>query len=151
MAYMSLGQYRASVAAAIPISDDDLAAARVNVAGAAHLAARIAATRHLIRGMSGLVGTLAADAEAAVMEAMATRDTSVHAWLTAYEVPWALMVLRLLAGTVTDVSEAVADARTRGATVPDIAAALGVSTQSVYAAYADQVVRQRRSSTQTDH
>lgn len=138
------------VAATIPISEGDLADARASVADAAYIAARAAATRYLIRGMSGLVGPLAADAEAAVMEAMATRDTSTHAWLTAYEVPWALMVLRLLAGTVTDASGAVADARKRGATVPDIAAALGVSTQSVYAAYADQVVRRRRSSAQTD-
>ena len=131
--------------AALPITDEELATCRAAVAEAAHAAARSAATHHLVKGLSGLVSSLAADAEDAITAALVARDTSAHVWLAPYEAPWALLVLRLLAGTVSDVTGPVSDARERGATVPDIAAALGITTQRVYAAYADQVVRRRRS------
>lgn len=134
-----------SLVAALPMTDDELATGRTGVAEAAHVAARSAATHHLVKGLSGLVSSLAAGAEDAITAALVARDTSAHAWLAPYEAPWALLVLRLLAGTVSDLSRAVLDARERGATVPDIAAAIGITTQGVYATYADQVVRRRRS------
>lgn len=131
--------------AALAMAEEELATCRAAVAGAAHAVARSAATHHLVKGLSGLVGSLAKDAEEEINAALVTRDTSTHAWLAPYEAPWALLVLRLLAGTVSNLSGAVSDARERGATVPDIAAALGITTQSVYVTYADQVVRRRRS------
>lgn len=131
--------------AALPMTDDDLANGRAEVAETAHAAARSVATHHLVKGLSGLAGSLAADAEDEITAALLARDTSTHAWLAPYEAPWALLVLRLLAGTVSDLSRPVSDARERGATVPAIAAAIGITTQSVYVTYADQVVRRRRS------
>lgn len=62
--------------------------------------------------------------------------------LHAFEKPWALLVVRILA-TVCDPTPAIADARLRGVTVPAIAKTLGVSHQAIYSRYAD-VVRKPR-------
>jgi hypothetical protein len=129
--------------AAISITDDELLVGRAAVAEAALGVARKAATHHLTKGLAGL-GAVDADAEDAITDALINRNLAAHAWLSPYEVPWSLLVLRLLSGTVSSLAAPIAEARDRGATVPEIAAAIGITTQSVYATYADQVVRRRR-------
>ncbi|OWL98129.1 hypothetical protein B7435_26010 [Mycolicibacterium peregrinum] len=126
----------------LPITDDQLSAGRAAVADAALTAAQEAATRHLISGLSGL--SLNADAAPTITTALNTRDFATHAWLAPYEVPWSLLIIRLLAGASPNLATVVGEARNRGATVPQIAAAIGTSTQNVYTTYADQVVRKKR-------
>lgn len=142
--------YGDRVAAAINLTEDELAVDRAAITDAALTAARQAATHRLVQGMTGLAGALAEDTEPAITAALTARDTTTYGWLSVYERPWSLLVLRLLAGTVSDLTAPVAEARARGATVAEIAAALGMSPQGVYASYADQVVRRRRAVRQSD-
>ncbi len=130
--------------AALPISDEQLTVGRRAVAAAALEAARESATRHLIGGLGGLSDVLRGDADGVVTKALQDRDFAAHAWLAPYEVSWCLLVVQFLSGANENLANAVRLARDRGATVPEIAAALGTSTQNVYTVYADQVVRRRR-------
>lgn len=85
------------------------------------------------------------DAEEAVGVLMAAdHGDSRYELLHAFEKPWSLLVIRILAA-VCDPAPAIVDARRRGVTVPAIAKSLGVSHQAIYARYADIVRRPRDS------
>jgi hypothetical protein len=132
--------YRLQVAFS-DLTDADLATAREEVAAAALRAARRAATSHLLTGLPAELGDL--DEVVDVLVARNTGDYR-HELLRAFEKPWALLVIRLIA-TVANPVAAVRDARDRGATVPEIASTLDMTPQGVYAAYGDAVRRPRRS------
>lgn len=127
------------------MTDDELRLGRAAVVESAITEARRLATRRVARDLSGLVRALADGAEDAITESLTSRNFVEQPWLVSYEVPWALLVLTLLSGSIADLSAVVGDARDRGATVPQIAKALGIANQSVYATYGEQVVRRRRS------
>lgn len=122
------------------LSDDALAAASDVVAGAALRAARLEATRRLLAGP----GAGAGDDPAAAVEVLVRSDHGDPSYelLHAFEKPWALLVIRILA-TVCDPAPAIEDARRRGVTVPAIAKTLGVSHQAIYSRYAE-IVRKPR-------
>ncbi len=124
------------------LGDDQLSAGREAITDAAVAAARHVATRHLMAGMPGLGSS---EAEEAVVSALIDRDSASHPWISGCERAWGLLVLQLLAGTLSDLRDPVRDARERGATVAEIAAAIGVSSQAIYSTYAEQVVRKKRS------
>jgi hypothetical protein len=126
------------------LTDAELAVERAAIASAALTAARLAAARRLIDGpISGFGGEIDPEAATAILH---TRDSSDqrYEWLAAFEKPWSLLVLKLIAGTIADPTIAIRDARDRGATVADIANALGITTQGVYATYSDAVVRRHK-------
>ncbi|GAT01226.1 hypothetical protein [Mycolicibacterium fortuitum] len=122
------------------LTDADLAAASGAVAAAALRAARLEATRRLLAGPGAGASTDPNEA----LEVLMTSDhrDPRYELLHAFEKPWALLVVRILA-TVCDPTPAIADARLRGVTVPAIAKTLGVSHQAIYSRYAD-VVRKPR-------
>lgn len=115
---------------------DELTSERRHIFAGAVEAAQLAAARRLTAELGHIV-----DAPQLV-EILVTHDTdnSRYDLLKAFEKRWALLVLRLLAGTLLHPAVAVSDARERGATVPENAEALGLTTQGVYATYRDQVV-----------
>lgn len=92
-------------------------------------AARLVAAKRLLAGPAVGLGKAAA-----LVELLMARDTTDDRWerLEPFEQRWALLVVRLMDARVKDPSEAVADARRRGATWAAIAAALGVTTQAVH-------------------
>lgn len=122
------------------LSDEALAAASDAVATAALLAARLEAAQRLLAGP----GAGAGDDPAGAVEVLIRSDPADPRYelLHAFEKPWALLVIRILA-TVCDPAPAIEDARRRGVTVPAIAKTLGVSHQAVYSRYAD-IVRKPR-------
>lgn len=122
------------------LSDDALAAASDVVAMAALRAARLEATRLLLAGP----GAGAGDDPAAAVEVLigSHHGDPNYELLHAFEKPWSLLVIRILA-TVCDPAPAIQDARRRGVTVPAIAKTLGVSHQAIYSKYAD-IVRKPR-------
>lgn len=123
------------------LTDTELANERAAVTSAALDTARRAAARHLLAGLPGDLGQ-----PEAIVKILMTNDIDDdrHELLEAFQKPWSLLALRIVAGTLANPAAAVRDARDRGATVPEIAAALGITTQGVYATYADQVVRRPR-------
>ncbi|MEX7470520.1 hypothetical protein AB4Z39_12510 [Mycobacterium adipatum] len=122
------------------LSDEALAAASDAVATAALRAARLEAAQQLLAGP----GAGAGDDPAGAVEVLIRSDPGDPRYelLHAFEKPWALLVIRILA-TVCDPAPAIEDARRRGVTVPAIAKTLGVSHQAVYSRYAD-IVRKPR-------
>ncbi|XTP38552.1 hypothetical protein ACORG1_34460 (plasmid) [Mycobacterium sp. TJFP1] len=122
------------------LSDEALAAASDAVATAALRAARLEAAQRLLAGP----GAGAGDDAAGAVEVLIRSDPGDPRYelLHAFEKPWALLVIRILA-TVCDPAPAIVDARRRGVTVPAIAKTLGVSHQAVYSRYAD-IVRKPR-------
>lgn len=121
------------------LSDDALAAASNAVAQAALNAARLEATERLLAGPGAGAGTNAEDALAVLLAADHTDPR--YELLHAFEKPWSLLVVRILA-PVCDPAPAIEDARRRGVTVPAIARTLGVSHQAIYSRYAE-IVRRR--------
>lgn len=118
------------------LTDDELTSERRRIFGEALGAARVAAAERLSVELGQIV-----DAANLVRILMSHDEGDArYDLLRAFEKRWALLVLRLIAGTVVHPSAAVSDARDRGATVPEIADALGLTTQGVYATYRDQVV-----------
>lgn len=122
---------------------DDLTAAQLSadrqaVANSALHAARLAATRRLIASLPGDLGE-----PEAVQSVLVDRDSNDnrHELLSSFDKAWSLLVIRIVSTTVSKPTEAVADARRRGATVAQIAAALGITTQGVYSTYGEQVRR----------
>ena len=130
-----------SVMAFYELTDDQVSTAQSQIADAALAAARLDATERLIAGPAAGAG----DPHAA-RAVLVTRDNTDGRYelLSAFEKQWALLVLRLLAGVVTDPSAAVRDARDRGATAAEIAATLGITEAAVYKRYANHVVRRPR-------
>lgn len=124
------------------MSDEEAAADAEHVAAAALAAARLTATRKLLAGPAAGLHMSAHDA-AEVLTARDDTDSRFEA-LSYFEKPWALLVLRLVALVLIDPGAAVRDARARGATVADIAATLGVTTNGVYKRFGDNVVRRPR-------
>ncbi len=120
------------------LSDDELSTERGRVADAALDAARQIATRRLIAGP----GAGAGSTEAA-LAALTSRDQT-NELLAAFERPWALLVLHLVSGVLADPAVAIRDARDRGATVAEIADALGVTENAVYKRHGAAVVLRRR-------
>lgn len=141
------------------ITDDDLRVQRLAVkhaaADAALEKARAIAGQYLLDHIAAVGSAITGSSErrggginvTSVVQTLALRDDAdqLYQALLPYERSWALLVVRLLAGGVSEPSAAVRDARDRGATVAQIAAALGITTQGVYATYSDAVVRQKRS------
>lgn len=120
------------------LTADQLSADQETVASSALDAARLAATRRLIASLPSDLGE-----PEAVQAALLTGDPNDyrHELLSAFEKAWSLLVIRIVSTTVAKPTEAVADARRRGATVPQIAAALGITPQGVYSTYGEQVRR----------
>lgn len=141
------------------ITDEDLRLQRSAIAHAAADAAlekaRAIASQYLLDHIAAVGSAVTGSSErraggidtVSVMRTLAIRDTADQLFvaLNPYERSWALLVVKLLAGGVVDPSTAIRDARDRGATVAQIAKALGITTQGVYATYSDAVVRQKRS------
>jgi hypothetical protein len=110
----------------------ELVEARQMVGDAGLEAARGLATERLVAGPASGLGK-----PAALVELLLARDVADARWerLGPFELRWSLLVLRLLDGVVKDPSVAVHDARRRGATWVQIAAALGVKTPSAHARF----------------
>lgn len=125
------------------VSDEEAVADAEHVAAAALAAARLAATRKLLAGPATGLPIEVADA-AAVLTARDDSDPRFEA-LSYFEKPWALLVLRLVALVLSDPGAAVRDARARGATVADVAATLGITTNGVYKRFGADAVRRPRS------
>lgn len=126
------------------LTDDELASERRRIFAGATEAAQLAAAQRLAAELGHLMTAQS------VVDTLAVGDTDLPHYdlVKAFEKRWALLVLRLLSGVVVQPTAAVSDARERGATVPEIAEALGLTTQGVYATYRDQVVgRGQRSRT----
>lgn len=127
------------------LAADELAAERSRLAAEALTAVRLAATRRLIAGP--VTSAFNPDDAAAVSGILTARDTDDPRYelLQAFEKPWALLVLTLTNGVLEDSSAAIRDARERGVSVAEIAAALGLTENGVYKRYgADVVLRPRR-------
>lgn len=116
-----------------------LSAAHTRIAEAALAAARIVAAERL----PPVFGSNAVD-PAAIVEILLKRDENDDRYdlLKAFEQRWALAVVKLIE-PVTNPAVAIRDARARGLTVAAIAAALGVTNQTIYARYGDQIVLAR--------
>lgn len=127
------------------LTEEELAAERRRICAATIEAAQLAAAGLLVSALGADIGS----AET-VVKVLTNSDHNDHRreLLEAFEKRWSLLVLRLLAGTVARPEAAVLDARQRGATVPEIAAALGLTTQGIYAKFRDQIVGQRQPSRQ---
>ncbi|OHT95585.1 hypothetical protein BKG71_23135 [Mycobacteroides chelonae] len=111
------------------LAGDELLESSLVVVEAGLAAARLAAADRLLAGPAQGLGTAAA-----LADLLMARDAADPRWerLEPFERRWSLLVLRLMDARVKDPSEAVADARRRGATWASIASALGVSTQAVH-------------------
>ena len=120
------------------LTDDELTSERRGIFVGAVEAAQLAAAQRLAAELGHLMTARDVVDTFVVGEA----ESPHHDLLKAFEKRWSLLVLRLLAGVVGQPAAAVSDARKRGATVPEIAEALGLTTQGVYATYRDQVVGQ---------
>ena len=123
------------------LSDEQAADARADIATAALDSARLAAAKHLITGLA----TGGGDAQT-VAEVLSGRDPSDSRYevLSAIAKPWALLSLQLVAGVVSDPSQAVRDARECGASVGEIAATLGITEPAIYKRYGAHMRRPRR-------
>ena len=124
------------------MTDEEASTNAEHVAEAALAAARLTAARRLLAGPAAGLPIDAQDA-ADVLAARDDNDPRFEA-LSYFEKPWALLVLRLVARVHADPGAAVRDARARGATVADIAATLGITTNGVYKRFGDNVVRRPR-------
>jgi hypothetical protein len=116
--------------------------ARSVIADSALESARLLAAEHLLAGpIKGFV-----DDAQQVADALRDRATSTPRYelLQAFEKPWALLVLKLVASVVSDPASAVREARDRGAGVPEIAVALGLTEAAVYKRFSAEVVRRTR-------
>lgn len=104
-----------------------IAAAADSAGAAAYAAARIAAVELLL---GGAVETLKEDPQS-VVDILLRRDQSDPRYqlLGGLELDWALLVIRIL-NRVLRPTDAVVDARSRGATWAQVAAALGVTAAS---------------------
>jgi hypothetical protein len=122
------------------LTDGELSEAEVRIAGAALRAARLVAAERL----APMLGPAAAD-PATTVEILITRDPDDERFdlLRGFEHRWAVLVVRLLE-RVTNPAAAIRDARSRGVTVAEIADALGIAHQTVYARYGDQITRRRK-------
>lgn len=111
------------------LGDQELRAVWEAVGDSALQTARLAAATRLL---AGPVAGVESDPPALVKLLM-RRDADDPRWelVAAFELRWALLVLRLVDGVLKFPIEAVADARRRGATWPAVAATLGVSPQAV--------------------
>lgn len=110
------------------LGDQELAAVREAVGVGALQTARLAAATRLLAGPAASVE----GDPPALVELLMRRDTADPRWelVAAFELRWALLVLRLVDTVVTFPIAAVADARRRGATWPAVADVLGVSAQA---------------------
>lgn len=124
------------------LTDDEAKEAGANIADVALAEARLIASQRLIAGPAAGT-TYDAHTVAAVLTARDQSDARYEN-LSYFEKPWALLVLRLISGVLADPREAVADARTRGVTVAEIAATLGITENGVYKRYGSSVVTRRR-------
>ncbi|SPX88461.1 Uncharacterised protein [Mycobacterium xenopi] len=107
---------------------DELAQARAQVAAAGLDTARLVAATRLVDGPAAGLGK-----PAAVVEMLMARDRTDARWerLEPFELRWALLVIQLMV-PVMNPSDAVADARMRGASWAAIGTALGVTAQSAH-------------------
>lgn len=123
------------------LTADETAVERDRIIGATLTAARLAAAQHLIDGPAG-----AAQDAASVAAILSARDRNDPRYerFSYFEKHWALLALSLVAGVLVDPTPAVRDASVRGATVTEIASALGITENGVYKRYADIVVRRPR-------
>ena len=114
------------------LSGDELAASHAEVGKAGIDAARLIAAARLAAGPGVGLGK-----PAMLVELLMARDIGDERWerLEPFELRWSLLVVRLLDAVVKDPSEAVADARRRGASWAVIARALGVKPPSVHARF----------------
>lgn len=122
----------------------ELAEQRSRLLDEALAAARLAATQRLIDGP--VAGVFKPKDTAAVSAALTARTTDEPRYelLQAFEKPWSLLVLKLISGVLDDASAAIRDARQRGVSMAEIAAALGITESGVYKRYGDQVVLHHR-------
>lgn len=124
------------------LTSEQTATAQKAIANAALESAQLLATHYLLAGpLSGVVSNAK---QAADVLRNRTAEDPQYELLHAFERPWALLVVRLLASVVSDPATAVRDARDRGATVPEIAETLGMTEAAVYRRYPDEVVRRTR-------
>lgn len=123
------------------LSADEAEVERGHIAAAALDKARLIAAQRLLDGPAA--GNDGAASVAAVLSARDTADPRYER-LSYFEKHWALLALRLVAGIITDPSPAVRDAFDRGASVAELAAALGITDNGVYKRYAHIVVRRPR-------
>ncbi|MDD4866110.1 MAG: hypothetical protein PHQ28_02990 [Mycobacterium sp.] len=131
-----------SVVAFGDLTSEQTATAQRTIADAALESAQLLAAEYLLAGpLSGVVND--AEQVANVLRHRLTSDPRFEL-LHAFEKPWALLVVRLLASVVSDPATAVRDARDRGAGVPEIAETLGITEAAVYRRYPDEVVRRVR-------
>ncbi|MFV8142159.1 hypothetical protein ACNQR7_31725 [Mycolicibacterium senegalense] len=124
---------------------DEPSAAEIQNAGE-RIAAAALDTARLIAAerLQELLGPAAADPVATV-EAFLARDASSHPKydvLRAFEQRWALLTIRLLEPTMNPAA-AIRDARSRGVTVQQVAAALKIRPQTVYSRYGDDILLSR--------
>lgn len=126
------------------LTADETAIERDRITHAALTTARVIAAQHLIDGPAGH-----ADDPTAVADILSARDHTDPRYenLSYFEKHWALLTLNLLTGVLSDPSAAVRDAHARGASVSEIASALGITDNGVYKRYADIVVRRPRKRT----
>jgi hypothetical protein len=107
-------------------------------------AARLAAAQRLINGpVAGVFEPEDAAAVSAALTARAT-DEPRYELLEAFERPWSLLVVKLISGVLDDASAAIRDARERGVSLAEIAAALGITASGLYKRYGDHVVLRPR-------
>ncbi|GAY19324.1 hypothetical protein MSZK_60500 [Mycobacterium sp. shizuoka-1] len=120
---------------------DEAHAERGHIAAAALDKARLVAAQRLIDGPAS-----GDDDAASIVSVLSARDTNDPRYerLSYFEKHWALLTLSLVAGVVVDPSPAVKDAFERGASVAELAAALGITDNGVYKRYAHIVVRRPR-------
>jgi hypothetical protein len=131
-----------SVVAFGDLTGEQTAAAQRTIADAALESAQLVAAEYLLAGpLSGVVSD--SKQVANVLRSRLTSDPNFEL-LQAFEKPWALLVVRLIAGVVSDPATAVRDARDRGAGVPEIAETLGITEAAVYRRYPKEVVRRTR-------
>jgi hypothetical protein len=116
------------------LDDNELAAARQDLATAGLDSARIAATARYIAGPGDGLGT-----PADLMPLLMSRDSTDARWerIAPFEQRWALLVLRIAATAAP--FEAVSDCRRRGCSWAAIGAALGVAAQSAHEKFANKI------------
>lgn len=112
-----------------------IAAAADSAAAAAYAAARVAAVE---LALGGAVEALKSDPRS-VVDILLQRDQEDPRYqlLGGLELDWALLVIRIL-NRVLRPTDAVVDARSRGATWTQVAAALGVTAASAQQRFKDR-------------
>ncbi|KRQ23308.1 MULTISPECIES: hypothetical protein [unclassified Mycobacteroides] len=118
------------------LTPDELSSAHATITTTGIHAARLIAADRLASGPAEGLGT-----PETLVELLQQRDTTDPRWerLQPFEQRWSLLVVRLLDAVSKDPSQAVADARNRGATWAAIADTLGVKTPSAYQRFRHQV------------